>query len=464
MVVRIVVTLALFFTIVHGGLVTAGWLALGDLLAADPARLHVARLWLLGGGAALSASTIAGLVFALGQVRRRVILPAEALWHVADSVARGDLGTTVPELGSHNSLGRLGKGMEEMIAALRRLAAGIKVSAHETAAMSAEIGAGAAAMSAAAAEIAQTSSGLSGQSAEMAESIQRTAEDALALRGFAERVAAGIEDGVERDAELRRLARENRERLDESTRGLATLSGEARASADAADALVDASEEIRAFVTLVRKIARQSKLLALNASMEAARAGEHGEGFAVVASEIRKLATTSNLSAERTEKLVGEVLERVRESRERSRRTADTVDGVRAAAEEAIASFAQVEALVAATEAWASGIERDAGESSRLVHVMTQRLDSLAHGTETFAAAMEEVAAASEEQSASTEEIAATASALAAASRRLAELVATFRTGKTAEGDRRPARPLGGRDAGASAAPEEHRPRALAPA
>ena len=45
----------------------------------------------------------------------------------------------------------------------------------------------------------------------------------------------------------------------------------------AIESLGAASEEIRSFVGLVRKLARQSKLLALNAAMEAARAGEHGE-------------------------------------------------------------------------------------------------------------------------------------------------------------------------------------------
>jgi methyl-accepting chemotaxis protein len=77
------------------------------------------------------------------------------------------------------------------------------------------------------------------------------------------------------------------------------------------DALRDSAEEIRGFVALVRKMARQSKLLALNAAMEAARAGEQGSGFAVVAGEVRRLARTSSEAADRTESLVGNVLEHV---------------------------------------------------------------------------------------------------------------------------------------------------------
>ena len=232
-----------------------------------------------------------------------------------------------------------------------------------------------------------------------------------------------------RNTTLRALAMENRAGLDASAESLGVLSNDVSDSAQAIESLGAASEEIRSFVGLVRKLARQSKLLALNAAMEAARAGEHGEGFAVVASEVRRLAAMSSDAAERTEEIVAGVLSAIQESRASAARAVTTAEEVRSATARASDSFTEIEMAVVEAEAWTESVEQTSAETNNLVMEMTQRLEVLSTGTESFAAAMEQVAASSEEQSASTQEIAAAAATLATAADRLQRLVANLKLG-----------------------------------
>jgi methyl-accepting chemotaxis protein len=396
------------------------------------ARLNRIQLLTIGIALVLFVSIVAAMLFLNAFVARRVSEPASELATAAEQVASGDLSVDVYGSSENDEVGRLSRAVETMVTELRRLVTAIRTAAQETAAMAAQITAGSEEMSASASEMAQTSNDLSHQSMEMAQTIQRTAADAARLVDIAKRLSSGARDGVERNVRLRELSQANRERLDAGSTALTSLVADAQAGTAASDALVRASEEIRAFVTLVRRLAKQSKLLALNASMEAARAGEQGEGFAVVASEIRKLAATSAESAERTEAIVGEVLRRVDESRASSQRTMQTATDVQSSTQHAMASFHEIERAVVEAESWAGMIEHSAAESSELVAEMTTRLDAIARGTDAFASAMEQVAASSQQQSASTEQIAAAASMLTSASQQLSRLVATFRTDRSA--------------------------------
>ncbi|MEP6620408.1 MAG: methyl-accepting chemotaxis protein [bacterium] len=406
-------------TLTGVAVVAAYWLGARALLVPSPVVDEAIAL----GVAALALVVAAITIGAARFLSHTVTVPATELAEAAEAVAAGDFTVTLRHATSDDEIGRLSRAVGAMIVELRRLAEAIDSSARETNAMSSEITAGSEEMAATAGEIANTASDLSEQATSMAETIATLASSASALQMLAFNLDDGARDGVSRNANLRTLARENRAGLDASAESLGTLAGDVDASARAIIALGDASEEIRSFVTLVRKLARQSKLLALNAAMEAARAGTHGAGFAVVASEVRRLATMSSEAAEKTESIVNSVLNGISHSRESAERAVSTAEVVRAATARATASFSDIERAVADAEAWTGTIERASFETSALVGEMTERLGILAGGTDSFAAAMQQVAASSEQQSASTQEIAGAANALGSAADRLSKLV-----------------------------------------
>ena len=400
--------------------------------AALSSPYRTARVALVGVVAVLLV-VLLGVLLAVHQfLARRISGPATELAVAAEAVAAGDFSIEIVHSSSDDEIGRLGRAVGAMLLELRRLAQALATSASETSLMSSEITAGSEEMAATAGEIANTASDLSAQATSMAESISSLAQTAAALKELATTLDDGARGGSARNTSLRELALENRAGLDASAQSLSVLGNDVLASAQAIESLGAASEEIRSFVGLVRKLARQSKLLALNAAMEAARAGEHGEGFAVVASEVRRLAAMSSDAAERTEEIVTGVLHAIQQSRESAARAVSTAEEVRGATARAGDSFTEIEMAVVEAEAWTATVEQTSADTSKLVVEMTQRLESLASGTETFAAAMEQVAASSQEQSASTQEIAAAAGTLATAADRLSKLVANLKLGAEA--------------------------------
>jgi methyl-accepting chemotaxis protein len=359
---------------------------------------------------------------------KRIIAPTGVAAGVADRIADGDLSlpswSTNPGRTPKDSLTRT---ILAMLTKLRDLVGAIRQHAHDAAAMAEQIAASTQQMTASTQEVAGTTGDLTERASQQALVVRRAAEDAGKILTITQNLASGAGQAAERNAALAKLARGHRERLDLSTAELGRLAEEVEAAAREAEALAAASAEIEKFIIQTKAIAKQTHMLALNASIEAARAGEEGKGFSVVAEEVRKLAAQAAQAAGSTSETVQAVLSRVSTARERLLRLGKSGLAARDAAHAAAEGLVNVAADAEANDEWTRGISNSAGEVQGLIEGIAGRMREVSAGTEDYAAAAQEIAAAAQELNASTEEISSSAGHLAEAASRLTGAVGGFR-------------------------------------
>lgn len=192
-------------------------------------------------------------------------------------------------------------------------------------------------------------------------------------------------------------------------------------------ALDENTDTIVQAVKVIKDIATQTNLLAINASIEAARSGEHGKGFAVVATEVRKLADESNFAAIEIEKIVTSITSQTEKIVEEIIDNDHSVAIGRERVEVASHSFADIDTSVEDVQVQTEAVTNAIRHIYQDIEQLVKDIDQIHHVSVQSNDNVQSVAASSEEQNASMEEVAAASTHLAQMAIELQETIRTFK-------------------------------------
>lgn len=220
------------------------------------------------------ASTIIALLVTLS-VSHSIKRPLKVMMQSLDTIAQGDL-TTEIAIKRRDEFGQIASSVNHLTGNLRHLVSNIMNMATQIGQESDK-----------ATQTCDNTKQCIGQQSLQSSSV---ATAVVEMESAVYEVAKSAETTLAEVIAADQLAKDSRVAMDDNIRHVEQLNQEINRAAEVINALRTESDNIGKILDVIRDIAEQTNLLALNAAIEAARAGEQGRGFAVVADEVRHLA------------------------------------------------------------------------------------------------------------------------------------------------------------------------------
>lgn len=349
-----------------------------DAVALAQHKYENARFWVV---VLLVVAFALTVVLAL-LLTRSIVTPLLSAVSLAEKVASGDLTERIAPQGN-DEVTRLQAALAQMQENLRSTLSRISGSATQLASAAEELNA----------VTEEGSRGLQRQNDE----IEQAATAVNQMTAAVEEVASNAVSTSTASQQSTGAAVDGQQRVTQTVVAIEQMNQDVEATSDQLRGLAERTQEIGKVLDVIRAIAEQTNLLALNAAIEAARAGEAGRGFAVVADEVRALAHRTQESTREIETMVsgiqqgsGQAVASMHTSSERARQTLEAARSAGAALEEitrGIGEISERNLVIASAAEEQAQVAREVDRN--LVNIRDLSLQSAAGANQTSAASHE---------------------------------------------------------------------------
>ncbi|MGG1652937.1 methyl-accepting chemotaxis protein [Paenibacillus sp. NRS-1780] len=378
-------------------------------------------------------TSILGCLIIIYSIAQSIILirSIRPLYHMNEqllemSAGGGDLRSQL-DITTKDEIGMIAGSYNKLIAGFRNIIVDAQDTAH-TLSVTAER------VSLSTEEMNQANRHTSGVMEELATGMENQVDDITQTADAVKELAHGLEHIAVTSQQVYKLsdtaakdAEAGEQSIGQAMRQMEKVSESVDSSAHAVRLLSEQAEQIGMIGSVITGIAKQTGMLALNASIEAARAGEQGKGFAVVASEVRRLSDQVSVSAAEITQFVHHIQDHV--GNVASTMQAETVEvqsGVKIM-ESAETAFRQIGSSIQQVSEQIHSVNRFVEQMSTRSGQMVGAVERIREVAEQSAGGTQSVSAAAEEQLASMEDIASSIHTLAEMSKLLNARVGGFK-------------------------------------
>ncbi|MBW3806260.1 methyl-accepting chemotaxis protein [Aeromonas jandaei] len=315
-----------------------------------------------------------------GQIRN----PVMVLLEQTRRVSAGDLTSRIDmQQFNNDELGTLAKGFGEMQTNLRTLVSEVSGSVVQ--------------LSSAAEEISSVASQSANNMHAQQHELNQLATAMNEMQATVQEVSRNTSDAASAATSASETAELGAKTVNDSIQRIERVASAIESTAVVIRQLGDDSRNIGMVLEVIRGIAEQTNLLALNAAIEAARAGEQGRGFAVVADEVRTLAKRTQDSTSQINNIIAELQQRAEQAGSTMQQSQDLMNTTVATAREAGESISQISGSVSSISHMNIQIATATEEQGAVSEELNRNVVNISHASEEVASGATQMAQACNE-------------------------------------------------------------------